>query len=218
MRCPYCGRNSERATFCSYCGRDLRTPPQQQPVAGQQPPQGYPTSAPRQQPPYQQPRQAPPASGYPPPQQSRRTRQPDAPPPPPPAPAPPPPAPEAPAPFPPRTMEHLHALEPGALTYTIMDTTDDKKRKRTVRIAYPKSVGWQQVATLLKAFKELQETSFETIIIQGYLPKDPGLYAFTNGQLAFDRNVLLGSQTMNRYQIETGNGFEMDSVRIVLSE
>ena len=68
------------------------------------------------------------------------------------------------------------------------------------------------------ALKEAQETSFETITIQGYLPNDPGLYAFTNGQLIFDRNVLLGSQTMNRYQIETGNGLEIDSVRIVLSE
>ncbi len=115
-------------------------------------------------------------------------------------------------------MEHLHALEAGALAYTVIDTTTDDKRKKTTRITYPKSVAWQQVATLLKALKELQETSFETIIIQGYLPKDPGLYAFTNGQLIFDRNVLLGSQTMNRYQIETGNGFEFDSVRIVLSE
>jgi len=115
-------------------------------------------------------------------------------------------------------MEHLHALEAGALAYTVIDTTADGKRKKTARITYPKSVAWQQVATLLKAFKELQETSFESIIIQGHLPNDPGLYAFTNGQLIFDRDVLLGSQTMNRYQIETGNGLEIDSVRIVLSE
>src|SRR5450759_5260518 len=119
MRCPYCGRNSEQGTYCSYCGRDLRIPPQQQPVAGQQPlhqqpQQGYPTSAPRQQPPYQQPRQGTQATGYPPPPQARRTRQPEAPPPPH-APAPEPPPPDAPAPFPPHTVEHLHALEPGAL-------------------------------------------------------------------------------------------------------
>jgi hypothetical protein len=71
---------------------------------------------------------------------------------------------------------------------------------------------------LLKAFKETQEEPYETIVIQGYLPSDPGLYSFTNGQLVFDRNVRLGGQTLNRYQIETGNGFEVDSVRIVLSE
>lgn len=222
MRCPYCGRNSERSTYCTNCGRDLRIPPSQQPVAGQQPPQGYPTSAPRQQPPYQQPRPVPPASGYPthaapPPPQAHRTRQPEAPPPPRP-PAPEPPAPEAPAPFPPHTLEHLHALEAGALAYTILDTTTDNERKKTTRITYPKSVAWQQVATLLKAFKETQEEPYETIVIQGYLPSDPGLYSFTNGQLVFDRNVRLGGQTLNRYQIETGNGFEVDSVRIVLSE
>ena len=71
---------------------------------------------------------------------------------------------------------------------------------------------------MLKAFKELQETPYETIVIQGYLPNDPGLYSFTNGQLIFDRDVLLGDQTLKRYQIETGTGFEIDSVRIVLSE
>ena len=192
MRCPYCGRNSERSTYCTNCGRDLRIPPSQQPVAGRQPPQGYPTSAPRQQPPQQQPRPVPPP--------------------------PKPPAPVPPAPFPPHTLEHLHALEAGALAYTILDTTTDKKRKKTTRITYPKSVAWQQVATLLKVFKETQEEPYETIVIQGYLPNDPGLYSFTNGQLVFDRNVRLGSQTLNRYQIETGNGFEVDSVRIVLSE
>ena len=190
MRCPYCGRNSERTTYCTNCGRDLRIPP------NQLPPLGYPTSAPRRQPPQQQPRPVPP----------------------PPPPAPVPPAPEAPAPFPPHTLEHLHALEAGALAYTILDTTTDNKRKKTTRITYPKSVAWQQVATLLKAFKETQEEPYETIVIQGYLPRDPGLYSFTNGQLVFDRNVRLGGQTLNRYQIETGNGLEVDSVRIVLSE
>jgi hypothetical protein len=99
-----------------------------------------------------------------------------------------------------------------------MDTTIDNKRKQTVRIAYPRCVAWQQVATLLKAFKEVQETPYETVVIQGYLPKDPGLYSFTNGQLILDRHVLLGDKTLNRYQIETGTGFEIDSVRIVLTE
>ena len=226
MRCPYCGRNSERANYCTHCGRDLRTSPSQQPAVKpppyQQPPQryptpahnqqqpdqlpplGYPTSAPRQPPPYQQP-------------QSRHVRQQEAPvhvPPP----APEPPAPEAPVPFPPHTVEQLRALEQGALAFNILDTTTDGKRKKTVRITYPKSVAWQQVATLLKAFKEQQETQFETIIIQGYLPQDPGGFTFTNGQLIFDRNVRLGGQTLNRYQIDTGNGLAIDSVRIVLSE
>ncbi len=50
------------------------------------------------------------------------------------------------------------------------------------------------------------------------MEKDIGEYGFTNGQLRYDRNVPLGGQRINRYQIETGTGFEMDSVRIVLSE
>ena len=127
-------------------------------------------------------------------------------------------APEAPAPFPPRTMAQLQALEQGALAYTVLDTTTNGQRKKIVRVLYPRCVAWQQVATLLKAFKEQHETRFETIIIQGYFSPDADVYTFTNGQLTFDRNVRLGSQTMNRYQIETGNGFESDSVRIVLSE
>jgi len=87
-----------------------------------------------------------------------------------------------------------------------------------VSIVYANCVAWQQVATLLKAFKEQQETRFESIIIRGYLSQKADVYAFTHGQLVFDRNVRLGGLTMNRYQIETGSGFEIDSVRIVLSE
>ena len=71
---------------------------------------------------------------------------------------------------------------------------------------------------IVAAICEQQETRFETIIIQGYLSQSPDAYSFTNGQLTFDRNVRLGSQIQNRYLIETGNGFESDSVRIVLSE
>jgi coenzyme F420-reducing hydrogenase delta subunit len=115
-------------------------------------------------------------------------------------------------------VAQLQALEQGAFSYNVVDTTMTSGRKKLVRIVYPRCVAWQQVATLLKAFKEQQEDRFEGIIIQGYLPQDPGGYSFTNGQLTFDRNVRLGSQTMNRYLIETGNGFESDSVRIVLSE
>ncbi len=237
MRCPYCGRNSEKANYCTSCGRDLTKPMPGQPAARQQPPYQQPPpyqqAPPYQQPPpyehpstYQQPpqaypasapRQAPPTQGRPvpptvpqqqqPPPRARQQPAPVA-----------PPAPDAPAPFPPHTMEQLQALETGALAFNVLDTIGGDRRKKIVRITYPKCVAWQQVATLLKAFKEQKETQFETIIIQGYLPQDPGGFNFTNGQLSYDQNVRLGSQTMNRYQIETGNGFEIDSVRIVLSE
>jgi hypothetical protein len=90
-------------------------------------------------------------------------------------------------------------------------------RKKIVRIIYPKCAAWQQVATLLKAFKEQQEEQFESIIIQGMLDQDSSIYTFTNGQLRFDRNVRLGGSITNRYQIETGNGFENEAVRIVLN-
>lgn len=213
MRCPYCGGfNPDTATFCRHCGRDLKpatTPSSYQPPA-------------RQQPPYQQPRQVPPSQGRPmpaapqaPAQQPTRTRarQPEVP-----IAPPPPPAPEPPAPFPPRTIEHLRALEQGALAYTVVGSTVGDGRKKIVRIAYARCVAWQQVATLLKAFKEQQEEKFDTVIIQGFLDNDASVYSFTNGQLYFDRNVRLGGLTTNRYQIETGNGFESDSVRIVLTE
>jgi len=212
MRCPYCnGINTERARFCVQCGRDMRAATGQ-PVSRQQPPttvQGYPPTTQSRQQAYTPPMQ-------PQPQQTPRVRQqaipfglptPAA-----------SPAPEAPVPFPPHTMAQLQALEQGALSYTVMDTVMQAGRKKLVRITYPKCVPWQQVATLLKAFKEQQESRFESVIIQGYPPQDTGLYAYTNGQLTFDRDVRLGSQVQNRYVIETGNGFESDSVRIVLSE
>jgi len=91
-------------------------------------------------------------------------------------------------------------------------------RKKIVRIVYPKCIGWQQVATLHKAFKEQLEDGFDTIIIQGVFEQDPEVYDFTNGQLVFDRGVRLGGLILNRYQIETGNGLETDSVRIVLTD
>ena len=87
-----------------------------------------------------------------------------------------------------------------------------------MRIVYPKGVAWQQVATLYKAFKEQLEDGFDTIIIQGVFEQDTEVYAFTNGQLIFDRGVHLGGSILNRYQIETGSGFEADSMRIVLTE
>lgn len=224
MRCPYCGGiNSDRADHCIHCGRNLTSQGSDQPASRSQPPyqqprqaspqvQGRPANVP--QPPYQQPRQAPqPAQGSRQPSPSRQnapaTRQP--------VPSAPPP-PEPPAPFPPRNVADLQALEQGALSYNVVDSTVGNGRKKIVRISFAKGVAWQQVATLLKAFKEQQEEKFDSIIVQGVSGQDTNAYSFTNGQLTFDRNVRLGSMIMNRYLIETGNGYESDSVRIVLNE
>ncbi len=223
MRCPYCGGiNSDRMAYCVHCGRDLKPqpppnqyPPYQQRQGAPPPLQGRPANVPRT--PQQQPQQVPATqrrhAPVTPPQHTQTTTQPEVPVVPP---APPPP--EPPAQFPPRTVEQLQALEQGALAYTVVNSAVSDGRKKIVRIVYPKGVAWQQVATLLKAFKEQQEDRFDTIIIQGVLEQDTQVYAFTNGQLVFDRNVRLGSLITNRYQIETGNGFEIDSVRIVLTE
>ncbi|HJT59038.1 MAG TPA: zinc ribbon domain-containing protein [Ktedonobacteraceae bacterium] len=220
MRCPYCGGvNSDRTPFCVHCGRDLTTQPSNQPAARSQPPYQQPRQAPQPQarptatPPYQQPHQAPPVPGRRPVvAPSTATRQP--------APSVPvaSPAPEPPAPFPPRKVTELQALEPGALPYTVVDSAVGDGRKKIVRITYAKGVPWQQAATLLKAFKEQQEDKFDSIIIRGVAGQDTNIYSFTQGQLVFDRHVRLGSMTTNRYQIETGNGYESDSVRIVLNE
>ncbi len=224
MRCPYCGGiNSDRAAFCVHCGRDLRPQPPFQPAPNQQPPyqrrqdpplQGRPTTLPRSP---QQPQQVPatPRHRAPvmPPQHTQTVTQPEAP-----VDLPKPPPPEPPAQFPPRTVAQLQQLEQGALAYTVVDSAIGDGRKKIVRIVYPKGVAWQQVATLLKAFKEQQEDRFDTIFIQGVLEQDTQAFAFSNGQLIFNRNVRLGGITTNRYQIETGNGFESDSVRIVLTE
>lgn len=216
MRCPYCnGVNNDRSVYCTYCGRNMTVPPQQNAGAPRQQSSRPTIQSPTTQ---QQPRWQPqqPAS------QATRVRQQPVPvvpprpvvPPPPPV----PPAPDPPAPFPPRTMAHLQALESGALAYTVVDTTIDNKRKKVVRIAYSRCVPWQQVATLLKALKEQQEAKFESIVIQGVYSQDSHVYAFTNGQLQLDRNVLLGSKVMDRYQVETGTGLESDALRIVLNE
>jgi coenzyme F420-reducing hydrogenase delta subunit len=115
-------------------------------------------------------------------------------------------------------MDQLRALESGALAYTLVSDEVGVGGKKIVRIAYPRCSAWQQVATLLKAFKEYQTQQFNTIVIQGVTSEDNSIYAYNNGQLWFDRNVRLGSQLINRYQIETGTGLESDSVRIVLAE
>jgi hypothetical protein len=115
-------------------------------------------------------------------------------------------------------MDQLRALEPGALAYTFVGDEVGIGSKKIVRIAYPRCAAWQQVATLLKAFRGYQTEQFNTIVIQGVLDQDDSVYNFNNGQLWFDRHVRLGSQLINRYQIETGTGLESDSVRIVLAE
>jgi hypothetical protein len=237
MRCPYCGGlNSDRASYCANCGRDLlaqapkqnqpaqpgyrQTPPYQQPRPGATPQGRSGPAAPPPQPPYTQPSsytpqtpsmQRPHAPGA---RQSAPSR-PAAMPVPASEPIPPP---SAPAPFPPRTAAQLHALASSALAYTLLESKVGDGRKKIVRITYARCAPWQQVATLLKAFKEQQEERFDTVIVQGVLDANADVYNFTNGQLYYDRNVRLGSQTTNRYQIETGNGFESDSVRIVISE
>ncbi len=227
MRCPYCGGlNGERASFCAQCGRDLVPVQQarQQPGQIQQPqqspflpaPHSKPTTqgATRPNPPHQQPPQLPTV-----PRQAPKVQQPPRIP----VPIPQPPqlqqAIEPPAQFPPRTMEQLRELEAEAVPYTLADDSVAAGRKRIVRIVYRHCAAWQQVATLLRAFHEQKQLeTFDTILVQGVLEQDKAPYAFTNGQLQFDRNVRLGSQTLNRYQIETGNGFESDSVRILLEE
>ena len=130
----------------------------------------------------------------------------------------PPAAPEAPAPFPPRTMEQLNTLATGAQPYTVVESSVENGKKKVVRIAYEPCVAWQQTATLLKALQEQQEARYDTVLIQGVFPRQQHTYAFTNGQLQFDRNVRLGSATNNRYMIETNDGFASDAVRFVLNE
>ncbi len=227
MRCPYCsGLNGERASFCAHCGRDLVPVQQarQQPGQTQQPQQSPFLPAPHSKPTiqgatrpsslHQQPPQPPVVPRQPPGVQSP-PRMPVS-------------IPQAPQPqqvieppvhFPPRTMAQLRELETEAVPYTLVDDTIAAGRKKIVRIVYRRCAAWQQVATLLKAFHEQKQLeAFDTILVQGVLEQDRTPYAFTNGQLQFDRNVRLGSQTLNRYQIETGNGFESDSVRILLEE
>ena len=232
MRCPYCGGfNSDQAQFCIRCGRDMSVkppaqttasrssapyplPPQSQPSPGQ----GYPRTGvsqpPKPQvPPYQQPRHQAPTTPTPRvPTQRVQEAQVN------PLPIPVPAGPEAPAPFPPRTTQQLKALTPCALNYCMVHEEESVGRKKTVRILFQRCTHWQQVATLLKVLQEQPSNTFNTIIVQGIYSQENNVYGFTNGQLQFDRNVRLGSQVMNRYQIETGNGFEIDSVRIVLSE
>ena len=222
MRCPYCGGlNGEKASFCAQCGRDLvpvqagQTQQQQSPFLPAPRPRPAPQGATRPTPPYQPPRPPQPVTV---PRQAPVIQQPPRTP----VAVPVPPLQqvvEPPMPFPPRTMTQLRELQTEAVPYTVVDDSIAAGRKKIVRIVYRRCAAWQQVATLLKAFNEQKQLeAFTTIIVQGVLEQDKSPYAFTNGQLQFDRGVRLGSQTLNRYQIETGTGFESDSIRILLEE
>jgi hypothetical protein len=244
MRCPYCGGlNQERAAFCVNCGRDLTRPVpanvQHQPYQPARPgtvPQSRPANAPnqpQQRVPSQQTQQQ---QGYTPAQRpvvaqplqaqaaAPANRRHTAAPGPiqapanPLQPAPLPSAPEPPAPFPPRTLAQFEALLAGCnQAYTVVENRVGDGKKQILRIAYPRCTGWQQAATLLKALQEQQNTKCDTILIQGVLPQQADVNAFSQGQLQFDRNARLGGQVGNRYIVETGNGFASDAVRFVLN-
>lgn len=233
MRCPYCGGfNQDTAAFCRSCGRDLNGPPLRIPANKQPVPQSSrptrPAPPPQQRPPYPAPKSPYPAAPVQTPPASQKVPAPSATRPRPlPTPAAPPTpvalaAPEPPAPFPPRTVEQLRALEPGALNYTLVSDDENVGRKRIVRIAYAPCANWQQLATLYKVLQECKEDrakKFDTVIIRGVTGVNADdLYSFNNGQLIFDRGVRLGSEILNRYQLETGNGFAGDALRIVLTE
>ncbi|GCF11835.1 hypothetical protein [Dictyobacter arantiisoli] len=127
-------------------------------------------------------------------------------------------APEPPAPFPPRTFAQLKQLKEGALDYTVLNDEGGYGKKKIIRIAFRRCAPWQQVATLLKALDAYDNNKFDTLTIQGVYNQEQSTYAFTNGQLIFDRNVRLGSQTQQRFQIETDDGFSTEALRIVLAE
>jgi hypothetical protein len=129
-----------------------------------------------------------------------------------------PPAPEAPAPFPPKTIAQLKELEQGALEYQLLSDNSGYGKKKIIRIQFQRCSHWQQVATLSKALREYDQASYNTVIIQGVYNRERNVYEFNNGQLVFDRNVRLGGATLNRYLIETENGFSSEAIRIVLSE
>ncbi|GCE25951.1 hypothetical protein KDA_14350 [Dictyobacter alpinus] len=129
-----------------------------------------------------------------------------------------PPAPEPPVPFPVHTLAQLKKLAEGALDYKVLSVDDGYGQKKIIRILFSHCVQWQQVATLVKAFSEHDDKKFETIVIQGVYNQERNVYEYTNGQLIFDRNVRLGSQNQQRFQIETDNGYSMEALRIVLSE
>lgn len=228
MRCPYCGGpNPETARYCIRCGRNFAPQPTQQNSphhAGYRPtppiqrldtqPQPVPVAPPSQPP---QPAQTEPGTSQ---KNSRRRRKGNAPPvetlqqeprdi---------PQGPEPPGPFPPKSTSQLRQLLQGALDFTVTDETTTYGKKKIIFIAYPPCTPWQQVATLLAAFNKYNDPRYNTIVIQGLRPNQSDALSHTNGELIFDRNTRLGSETLDRFQIETGNGYSGDVVRFVLSE
>jgi hypothetical protein len=240
MRCPHCGGlNPDDLHYCIRCGRNFApkqsaqfsAAPTNQPPSGYPPPQNpqrsvYPPTQNTQYQPQPQPQpqvrpvapQARPTVAAKPPQRPGR-------------PAPRiqesnwhvepivPTAEEPPAIFPPKTIAQLNQLEPGALDYTLINDEGGYGKKKIVRIEFRRCVPWQQVATLIRAFNEYDASKFDTVVIQAIHSQEAReIYEYTNGQLIFDRNVRLGSQTLNRFRIETDNGYSTEALRIVLSE
>jgi hypothetical protein len=121
-------------------------------------------------------------------------------------------------PFPPKTIKQLQALGKDGLEYKEISQEETFGKKKLVYIQFRQCTGWQQVATLLKALAAYDNTKYNTVIIQGVYNQESSTHEYTNGQLIFDRNVRLGSQLQNRYQIETDNGYSTGAQRIVLSE
>jgi hypothetical protein len=242
MRCPYCNaNNAAQATFCTYCGRSLpRSAQQTSPTAAprqqvparpnQQPQQGYqqpgyysPQTGTQQRPTNQPTTQAGRTTGQPSPQTAKgsvtdvisaRVRTKVT------APEPVmPPAPEPPVDFPPRTFPQYEKLltSEGVKAYTIIGSEEANGKRKIVRVAFPRSTGWQQAATLLKVLQEQQQDKkFNTIIVQGYIQQGPEKAGFNNGQLQFEREAILGGQKSSRYIVETGDSFAIDTARFVL--
>jgi hypothetical protein len=118
-------------------------------------------------------------------------------------------------------MAQLEALQKLALDYSLVSDDESVGAKRIVRVLYQQCPPWQQMATLYKVLQECKEDhakKFSTVIVQGVTHAEPSFYNFDNGQLIYDCNVRLGSQILNRFQIETENGFAATAVRVVLTE
>ncbi|RAQ96996.1 hypothetical protein [Thermogemmatispora tikiterensis] len=211
MRCPYCGQaNTDATRYCLRCGRAIGTV--------QQPPLSMrPQITPAVPPPAgsrpgvrSQPVRLP-GPGI---VEATATAQPAATAPP----GEPVAAPSPPAGFPPKTLTQLQELATAALAYTVGSSRREAGNKKVVDIVYPSCPAWQQVATLYKALSEHDEESYDSVVIRGFREESDLGLAFNNGRLTFDRRARLGGQLIRRYLIETHRGFEVDSLRIVLTE
>ncbi|WP_376796758.1 hypothetical protein [Thermogemmatispora sp.] len=120
--------------------------------------------------------------------------------------------------FPPKTLAQLRELAAAALAYKVGSEEREAGNKKVVEIIYPPCPAWQQVATLYQALIEHDDERYGTVVIRGFHEESDLRFAFNNGRLTFDRQVRLGDQLIRRYLIETHRGFEINSVRIVLTE